>query len=106
MASVAFIPAQSHSYQADISTEKKPLGTFSGWVQFFACDHCNSRRKNDTVILGLKSRSPQCLKITEKVSFDIASGASYVYISGKQKFIKNAKNGSITGVFENLKLAV
>ena len=94
MASVAFIPAQSHSYQADISTEKKPLGTFSGWVQFFACDHCNSRRKNDTVILGLKSRSPQCLKITEKVSFDIASGASYVYILSGQKFIKNAKIGS------------
>ena len=35
----------------------------------------------------------QCLKITEKVSFNIASEASYVYIymSG-QKWIKNAKN--------------
>ena len=30
----------------------------------------------------------QCLKITEKVSLNIASEASYVYIS-----IKNAKNG-------------
>ena len=32
-------------------------------------------------------------KITEKVSFNIASEASYVYILSGQKFIKNAKNG-------------
>ena len=35
--------------------------------------------------------SSQSLKITEKVSFNIASEASY-FLSG-QKFIKNAKNG-------------
>ena len=34
----------------------------------------------------------QCLKITEKVSFNIASEASYIYIFSGQKFIKNAKN--------------
>ena len=34
---------------------------------------------------------PQWLKITEKVSFNIASEASYVYILSGQKFIKNAK---------------
>ena len=34
----------------------------------------------------------QCLKITEKVAFNIASEASYVYILSGQKFIKNAKN--------------
>ena len=34
---------------------------------------------------------PQCLKILEKVSFKIASEASYVYIFSEQKFIKNAK---------------
>ena len=33
-----------------------------------------------------------CLKITEKVSFNIASEASYVYILSGQKFMKNAKN--------------
>ena len=33
----------------------------------------------------------QCLKITEKVSFNVASQASYVYILSGQKFIKNAK---------------
>ena len=32
------------------------------------------------------------VKITEKVSFNIASEASYVYILSGQKFIKNAKN--------------
>ena len=33
----------------------------------------------------------QCLKITEKVAFNIASEASYIYILSGQKFIKNAK---------------
>ena len=33
------------------------------------------------------------MKITEKVSFNIASEASYVYILSGQKLIKNAKNG-------------
>ena len=35
----------------------------------------------------------RCLKITEKVSFNIASEASNVYILSGQKFIKNAENG-------------
>ena len=47
-----------------------------------------------------------CLKITEKVSFNIASEASYIYILSGQKLIKNAKNGQIWRVLENLKLAV
>ena len=46
---------------------------------------------------------PRCLKITEKVSFNIASEASYVYILSGQKLIKN---GPFWRVFENLKLAV
>ena len=33
------------------------------------------------------------LKVTEKVAFNIASEASYVYILNRQKFIKNVKNG-------------
>ena len=33
---------------------------------------------------------PRCLKTTEKVSLNIASKASYLYISS-QKFMKNAK---------------
>ena len=35
--------------------------------------------------------SPQCLKITEKVAFNIASEASYVYILSGQKLIKMPK---------------
>ena len=35
----------------------------------------------------------QCLKIDQKVAFNIASEASYLYISSGLKFIKNAKNG-------------
>ena len=39
---------------------------------------------------GKKQTRTRCLKITEKVSFNIASEASYVYILSGQKFIKNA----------------
>ena len=42
----------------------------------------------------------RCLKITEKVSFNIVSEASYVYILSGQKLIKNAKNGPFWRVFE------
>ena len=42
-------------------------------------------------------RITQCLEITEKVSFNIASEASYVYILSRQKFIKN---GQFLRVFE------
>ena len=48
----------------------------------------------------------RCLKITEKVSFNIVSEANHVYILSGQKLIKKAKNGSFWRVFENLKLAV
>ena len=46
------------------------------------------------------------LNITEKVSFNIASEASYIYIFSGQKFIKNVKNGPFWRVFENLMLSV
>ena len=39
------------------------------------------------------------MKITEKVSFNIASEASYVYILSGQKLIKNAKKLSILASF-------
>ena len=51
---------------------------------------------NDLNFLGdavNNERKAQCLKITEKVSFNIASEVSYVYILSGQKLIKNAKNG-------------
>ena len=42
------------------------------------------------------------LKNTEKVSFNIASEASYVYILWGQKFIKNGNSDQLLRVFENL----
>ena len=42
----------------------------------------------------------------KKVSFNIASEASYVYILSGQKLIKKAKNGQLWRVFENLKFEV
>ena len=42
----------------------------------------------------------------EKVVFNIASEASYVYILSGQKLTKNAKNGAFWRLLENLKLAV
>ena len=47
-----------------------------------------------------------CLKITEKVSFNIASKASYDNILSGQKLIKIAKNSQFLGGFETLTLAV
>ena len=48
----------------------------------------------------------QCLKIAQKVAFNMASEASYIYILSGQKLFKNAKNSQFWRVFENLKLAV
>ena len=47
----------------------------------------------------LSCSSTRCLKITEKVSFNITSEASYVYILNGQKLIKNAKKWSILASF-------
>ena len=41
-----------------------------------------------------------------KVSFNIASEASYVYDLSRQEFIQNAKKKLIWLVFKNLKLAI
>ena len=54
----------------------------------------------------IEEMGTQCLKTTEKVSFNIASEAGFVYILSGQKLIKNAENGSFWRSFENLKLAV
>ena len=44
---------------------------------------------------GAMQPRTRCLKITEKVSFNIASEASYIYIFSGQKFIKKAKHVQI-----------
>ena len=50
------------------------------------------------------SSSKRCLKVTEKVSFKIASEASYVYILSGQKFIRNEKNGQFGEFFKTWNL--
>ena len=54
----------------------------------------------------MKTERTRCWKITEKVSFNMASEASNFYNLSGQKLIKNAKNGPFWRVFENLKLEV
>ena len=56
--------------------------------------------------MGKIGNNTGCLKITEKVSFNITSEASHVYIFNGQKLIKNAKNGPFWRGLEKLKLAV
>ena len=70
-------------------------------LKFKFTDYFNNCSKNPFV----KSLS-RCLKITEKVSFNIVSEANYVYILSGRKLIKNAKIGPFWRVFENRKRAV
>ena len=49
-------------------------------------------------------KKSQCLKLSQKVAFNIASEASYIYNLSRQKFLNNAKNAPFWRVFENLKL--
>ena len=62
-------------------------------LRFFFIDWCASkiitcRNIGERIT---QNKDTQCLKITENVLFSIASEASYVYILGRQKFIKNAE---------------
>ena len=60
-------------------SEKKLVHSQNSWDKY---------RQLAIFILGTKF-------ITEKVAFNMASEASYVYILSEQKFIKNAKNGQL-----------
>ena len=76
------------------------------WKQRWKCEKPLVNKRNLRMNWGRRSLDARCLKITEKVSFNIASEATYFYILSGQKFIKNAKNGPFWPIFENLKLAV
>ena len=56
---------------------------------------------SDSDVFGARAR---CLKIAEKVAFNIASEASYVYILSGQKFIKNAKKVNFGEFLKTLKM--
>ena len=55
--------------------------------------------KIHNVKTGQKTTGSWCLKITEKVSFNVVSAVSYVFILYGKKFIKFAKNGPFWRVF-------
>ena len=55
---------------------------------------------------GPKGKQNALIRTVEIVSFNMASEASYIYCLSGEKLIKNAKNGPIWRLFENLKLAV
>ena len=64
-----------------------------------------SYQKIPTIFWLVKAK-PQCLKITQKVLFNIASGASYVNNLSGPKIIKDAKNRQFAYFSENLNVAV
>ena len=68
-------------------------------INHYAHHHIAHEHENNLDTIDKISTYPRCLKITEKVSFNIASEASYVYILSGQKLIENAKNGQFWRVF-------
>ena len=59
--------------------------------RFFTLKQFENQPKNVFNATFQVSNFARCFKITDKVSFNIASEASYVYILSGQKLIKNAK---------------
>ena len=89
------------SFWAILSIEKPldPLGpNRSKKLKETWMDTCCSKWAYLKILLQ-KWVCARCLKITEKVSFNIVSEASYVYILSGQKFIQNAENRSILASF-------
>ena len=64
----------------------------------------DEKTNNEWTEYNLEDLMARCLKITEKVSFKIASEASYVYILSGQKLVQNAKNGPFRRVLKTRSL--
>ena len=77
-----------------------------GFLSFRSKSHFETMRAKRAAFIEDCLFNVHCLKITEKVSFNIASEESYVYILSGQKLIKNAQNVPVWRVLEKLKLAV
>ena len=83
------------SHSAYGAAKPRELLKQTGTITFF------STRKR-WVVLFWKEMAAQCLKITQKVAFNITSEASYFYTFSGQKFIKNAKKRFILAIFWKL----
>ena len=68
-------------------------------VDDFQAIAANKDTTAGAAVTGEFAKYSQCLKITEKVSFNIASEASYVYILSGQKLIKKCQKWSILSGF-------
>ena len=80
------------SYNCSEIDVKRPWLNYFFWPLWLSYwNHESWQMVNEEPII---STLPRCLTITEKVSFNIASEASYLYIFSAQKFIKNARQWS------------
>ena len=84
---------------AMIETVKTPYGISWRWNHHLFSNTRSTCQKIAYLQIFQLLITTRCLKITEKVSFNIASEASYVYIFSGQKSIKNTKNGPFWRVF-------
>ena len=85
----------------EASQERKletKVSVFS-FIAVFCEIHVTNKTLLQSELFCVHSKRTQCLKITEKVAFKIASEASYVYILSGQKLIEIAKNGQFFASF-------
>ena len=103
---LAYYRRNSEEYQRERNSRGQHNSAFSHFSHRDQIVNSSVTPIHENNIQTVFTRGTQWLKITEKVSFNIASEASYVYILNGQKLIKNAKNCPFWRVFENLQLAV
>ena len=93
-----FPSSVEHICQRAAATQNRPENR---WVQkarswFWNIGLAASTKWNFIIKAEKNSaKDPRCLKITWKVSFNIASEEIYVYILSGQKLIRNAKNAQL-----------
>ena len=84
----------------EASQERKLETKVSVFSFIVFCEiHVTNKTLLQSELFCVHSKRTQCLKITEKVAFKIASEASYVYILSGQKLIEIAKNGQFFASF-------
>ena len=103
--------AIGHQHNGDLQQWQVPLGNFlANWhsTDIFQLEFCQkiqrTRQENPRKSQVKKSYFTEFENHKKKVTFNIASEASYVYIFSGQKLIKNAKNGPFWRVFETWSL--
>ena len=82
--------------------EEEAIQFFTHNLQFSTKKILDRQAFNSSLFGDLRATTLHCLKMTEKVSFNMASEASYVYIFSIQKFNKCQK-WPVFLAFENLK---